>query len=178
MQRLKAALILAAGIAVVILGISRLLPSQWQVRRSIVIGAPPGALLPLVANLKTGWPQWDAFESGQPDVHYRYSGPEEGPGAARSWTSSTIGNGSQEIVRADVRAVEYELRRANGFAIHGILSFDPAVGGTRVTWTDSGEAGDNPANRYLATFMDRMMGATFEKSLATLKQKVEGAARR
>ena len=178
MQRLKTAVIVAAGIVVVILGSSWLLPSHWQVRRSIVVAAPPGALLPLVANLRTGWPQWSAFDAEDPEIQYSYSGPEEGPGAERSWTSGTLGNGSQKIVRADARGVEFELRMANGFAIAGIVSFDPAPGGTRVTWTDSGEVGNNPAHRFLAAFMDRMMGATFEKSLGALKQKAEAAARR
>jgi hypothetical protein len=180
MKILKFAGLTIAGIVLALLVVSQVLPSQWRFRRSIVIAAPPGAMLPLLANLKTGWPQWSAFDAEDPDIQYRYSGPEEGPGATRSWSSRKMGDGEQKIVRADASGVEFDLRMVrNDFAMKGVISFDPAPGGsTRVTWTDSGEIGNHPFYRYMGVFMDRLIGGTFERSLAALKQKVEAAPKK
>jgi len=176
MRKLKIAVIGVIGLAVLVLAVSQLLPRSWKVQRSLIIDAPPGALLPLVANLKTGWPQWSAFDNEDPDIKYSYSGPDEGPGAARSWVSKKMGDGSQNIVRADTKGIEFELRmERSNFAMKGTMDFEPAAvgSGTKVTWTDSGEVGFNPMYRYMFTFADQIMGPTFEKSLQALKQKAE-----
>jgi hypothetical protein len=174
MKTLKWTILVIVGLGVLVLAVSQLLPAKWQVQRSIVVMAPPGAILPYVANLKTGWPQWSAFDTEDPDIQYSYSGPDEGPGAKRSWTSKKMGAGSQSIVKADAQGVEFELHMDKGdFAMKGNFAFEPAMGGTRITWTDSGEVGRNPMYRFMASFLDKMMGSTFETSLQALKVKVE-----
>lgn len=150
------------------------LPSQWKVERAITINAEPVAIYPLVSNLKTGWAQWSAFDFEDPNIVYQYSGPEAGTGSSRTWTSKKMGNGSQTITAADPRRIEFELKMEGGFVIFGVLTIEPQNDRTtRVTWTDYGDVGRNPFYRYMAAMMDKMIGKTFEKSLATLKLKVE-----
>lgn len=152
-----------------------LLPTKWKVERSIVVNAPVSVIYPLVANFKAGWPQWSAFDFEDPSIQYSYSGPDEGIGATRSWVSKKMGDGSQSITGADPAVgVTFQLQMTqNSFSLNGKITFEPTATGTKVTWTDFGDAGNNLMFRYMATLMDKMMGATFEKSLFVLKQKSE-----
>ena len=70
MKTIKWLLLGAVALAVVLLAIAYLLPRKWQVQRSIAIHAPPAAIYPLVANMKTGWPQWSAFDFADPDIRF------------------------------------------------------------------------------------------------------------
>jgi hypothetical protein len=55
----------------------------------------------------------------------------------------------------------------------GAITLEPAGGGTRVTWTNTGDTGGNPLKHYLAASMDRMVGPDFEQGLANLKALAE-----
>lgn len=176
MKSLRIVGIALVTVLVVLVVVGALLPAQWKVQRAIVVQAPPAAIYPLVANLKSGWPQWSAFDSEDPAIQYTTSGPAEGVGAARSWVSKKMGDGSQKILKADpAGGVEFELEMANGFRMTGTLVFERSGAGTKVTWTDSGDVGANPLYRYLAAVMDPMLGGTFERSLARLKAQAEAA---
>ena len=60
MQRLKRILIATGVVLLVMLLIGFLLPSGWQVERSIVIRAPAATIFPYINNLKNGrvWAVW------------------------------------------------------------------------------------------------------------------------
>ena len=163
-------------IVALLAGGSFLLPSHWAVERTLVMNVPAEKIYPYIANLKTGWPQWCAFDSMEPDIVYAYSGNEEGVGSTRSWESNKMGNGSQTIIKADPQSgIEFELSMDKGnFVLKGQFMFSREEKGTRVTWRDSGESGYNPIYRWMCLFMDKMMGEVFEKSLKALKEKVEG----
>ena len=175
---MKLAKRIAIGVAALALALilgSYLLPSKWRVERAIEINAPSERVYPYVANLKTGWPQWSVFDTQDPQIQYTYAGPDEGVGATRSWTSKKMGSGTQVITRADARlGVDFTLTMNEGsFVLNGQLMFHPSGPGTLVTWTDWGEVGLNPIQRWMVAFMDRMMGPAFETSLRKLKSKAE-----
>jgi hypothetical protein len=172
---LKALLMAPIALAALVFLVGYLLPSQWQVSRSIIINRPAQAIYPLVADFKHGWPQWSDFDYEDPDIQYNYSGPDLGAGASRSWISTKMGNGSQTITTADTATgVHFELKMENTkFGLNGNINFEPVDTGTKVTWTDSGNTGNNIFFRYMASMMDKMMGNTFERSLAKLKEKTE-----
>lgn len=166
---------LAVFIAVFIFGL--LVPSDWDVERSVTINAKPEKIYPYVANFKVGWPQWSSYELEDHRIDYTYSGPEEGVGARREWIGGIIGDGKQVITHADVRrGVAFDIQMTEtGFAIKGSIRFDPMFDRTKVTWRHYGNVGNNPFSRYTAFTMDRIMGEEFEKSLEILKTKVEAA---
>lgn len=178
MKVFKKILIIVVVLIVAFILVGFLLPSKWSVQRSTVINAPSTAIYPLVANFKTGWPQWSTFDYEDPTIQYNYAGPVQGVGATRSWLSKKMGDGSQVITAADpASGVGFQLQMAqNGFLLNGRIAFEPAGNSTKVTWTDSGEVGNNLLFRYMVSLMDKMMGPTFEKSLAELKQKAEATA--
>lgn len=160
---------------VLFLGISLLLPSKWKVERSTVVNTPPEKIYPYVADFKNGWLKWSAFDLQDPTIQYQYTGPESGAGAARSWTSKKMGDGSQLITKADPsKGIQFTLMMLSGdFQLVGVIAFVPLGATTKVTWTDSGEVGMNPLTRYMMLFMDSMMGPAFEQSLAKLKELAE-----
>ena len=49
----------------------------------------------------------------------------------------------------------------------------PDGSGTRVTWTNEGDMGANPVNRYFGLMMDSMVGPDFEAGLKNLKALAE-----
>ncbi len=163
------------GIVLAIILVSFLLPSNWRVERSLFIKAAPEQIYPYISNFKTGWPQWSAFDFEDPDIKYSYSGPDEGVGATRSWTSKKMGNGNQNITKAEPHSgIEFDLRMPDhAFSMKGEISLHAVTDGTQVTWIDAGTFGGNPLYHWMGLFMDKMMGVTFEKSLAALKTKVE-----
>jgi hypothetical protein len=175
---LKVVLISPIALAFLIILIGFFLPSQWQVSRSIVINKPPQAIFGYVASFKMGWPQWSDFDYEDPNIKYSYSGPNMGTGASRSWISDKMGNGSQTITSANpATGITFELKMDNTkFELIGNISFEPTVNGTKVIWTDSGNAGNNIFFKYMAKMMDKMMGTTFDRSLAKLKARLDGTA--
>jgi hypothetical protein len=177
---LKVVLMTPIALAFLIILIGFFLPSQWQVSRSIVINKPPRAIFGYVASFKTGWPQWSDFDYEDPNIQYSYSGPNMGMGATRSWISDKMGNGSQTITTADpAKGITFELKMENiKFGLNGKIIFEPAGSSTKVTWTDSGNTGNNIFFKYMATMMDKMMGTTFDRSLAKLKEKAEASTAR
>ena len=55
----------------------------------------------------------------------------------------------------------------------GEFTLESVEGGTLVTWSDSGDMGMNPVNRYMGLMMDGMIGPDFELGLENLKTVVE-----
>ncbi len=111
MKILRNILITASVLIISFILIDFLLPTQWKVERSIVINAWAQNVYPLVANFKSGWPQWSAFDFEDPSIQYSYPGPEEGVGATRSWVSKKMGNGTQKTIGADpASGITYQLQ--------------------------------------------------------------------
>lgn len=170
------AFLMAFGCTIVLFfAVGGMLSPKWMVERSLMINAPAEKIYPYLANLKTGWPQWSAFDFEDPAIQYTYSGSDEGVGAERSWISKKMGDGSQKITKADPKnGIEFELTmKGNPIPIQGRITLATLSNGTLVTWHDEGDMGENILFRYLAKFMDKFMGKAFEKSLQTLKEKTE-----
>lgn len=125
--------------------------------------------------MKNGWPQWSAFDFEDPKIQYTYSGTEAGLGSTREWTSKKMGNGKQTIIKGSPEyGIEFKLYMPeSNFELQGKIGFFATPDGTKVTWADWGQSGKNPFKRWMFFFMDKMMGPTFEKSLAKLKQLAE-----
>lgn len=166
--------VLAGVIALLLLG-SLLLPSRWQVERSIDIGVAPGVVFPYVNNLRK-WPEWTSWYQREPRPVTQYSGPEEGVGARSTWQDAS-GQGEMDItVSVPDWGVTYNLSFEHGeFVARGEILLAPIDqgSGTRVTWRTRGDSGMNPLARYFQLFMKPMIAADFQQSLERLKQVLE-----
>jgi hypothetical protein len=166
------------SIAVLFVGVTLVglfLPTTLHVERSIVVGARPEDIYPLIADFKTGWKDWSPFENESDDMQMRYEGPEIGVGAQQSWTSAKMGDGHMMLTQADPqKGVSYDLSLMHdAYRLEGSLVCAPASDGTRVTWVDDIAYGSNPYRRYMGVLIKKPLGDAFDKGLAALKRKAE-----
>ncbi len=168
-----------AAIAVVVLialfaGIGLLLPSAFKVQRSVEIAAPAERVYPLVA-APAQWRSWTVWNQRDPAMAIQYAGPPAGAGASWSWQSKTEGNGKMDFTEAvENQRIAYRLSFPDmGMESKGLVMIEPAGSGVRVTWTNEGDMGASPVNRWFGLAMDRLVGPDFEGGLANLKKLAE-----
>ncbi|HEX6928630.1 MAG TPA: SRPBCC family protein [Gammaproteobacteria bacterium] len=174
MKAVKRVLLGLAVLAIVIAGVGLMLPRQVVVERSTRIDAPAATVFALV----NGFTHFNAFSPWadlDPDTAYTYAGPRHGVGASMKWRSENphVGNGRQEVIESVpheqvVCALEFDGRRA-------LASFwlKPEGGSTLVTWRFETDLGNDIIGRWFGLLFDRMIGADYEKGLASLKALAE-----
>ncbi len=153
---------------------SFLLPSQFNVARSVTINAPPEKIYPLIANTRE-WKNWTVWNRRDPNMKIDYAGPESGLGAKWSWESKTEGSGEMEFTQAEPnKSLGYRLLFKDfNTTSTGTLKLEPEGAATKVTWSFVGEAGNNPMMRYMGSMMDGMIGKDFDAGLANMKALAE-----
>lgn len=171
---LKRSIIFFAVLIVGLLAIGLMLPSEYRVERQVIIQAEPEDIYPNVVDLKA-WPMWGVWFKRDPNMQVSYSGADRAIGMTSSWRSETQGDGEMEIIDLKHnRRVTYRLYFPDfDMTSTGELTFENADEGTLVTWSDAGDMGLNPVNRYMALFIDGMIGPDFEMGLENLKTVVE-----
>jgi hypothetical protein len=170
---LKKILLSVAVLIVLFVGIGWLLPGDYRVERSTVIGASPADVVQAAADLQT-WPEWSAWtRAGDPACAWEFSG--EGVGARMAWDGPEHGQGVLTLTEIEpTRGLFYDLAFEDGaFVAAGGLSLAPEGAGTRVTMWTEGDMGANPLNRWFGLLMDGMLGGQFETGLAGLKRRLE-----
>jgi uncharacterized protein YndB with AHSA1/START domain len=167
-------LLTVAVIAALVFAIGFLLPSGFKVQRSIEIGATHERVYALIADPRE-WKKWAVWNQRDPAMRVSYSGSPAGAGAKWTWQSKTEGNGEMEFTSAvPNERIIYSLNFPDfGMRSTGQIRLEPAGAKTRVTWTNEGDVGANPINRYFALTMDRLVGPDFEAGLANLKALAE-----
>ncbi|BCW71556.1 SRPBCC family protein [Arthrobacter sp. NicSoilB8] len=145
--------------------------STFEISRSAVIPAPAEDIFPLVNSFRE-WTKWSPWEAVDPAMERSYSGSESGVGAKYAWSGNRkAGSGTMEIVDTDrPRSIKVRLEFTKPFKAVNPTSFTfaPSAGGTQVTWTMTGE--NKGIGKVFALFMnmDKVVGADFEKGLASL----------
>lgn len=174
---------IAVALAVIVAGLALVVamqPSSFAIERSTAIGAPADVVYDHVESLRVmdAWSPWPKMD---PQMKITYEGPEAGVGARSSWEGPKIGKGRLRItaVRPD-REVELELEMlAPMKATNRVLfTLAPADAATQVTWRMEGSNGFVGKALSLLMNSDRMVGAEFEKGLASLKALAEDDAGR
>jgi uncharacterized protein YndB with AHSA1/START domain len=160
--------------ALAAVGVGFVLPSHFEVQRSIVVNAPASKVYDLVSTPKK-WSEWGPWAQRDPNMKITYFGPPFGMGAKSSWVSKTEGSGVMEFTRVEPdKLIEYSLLFADyGMKSKGVFRFEPSGETTRVTWSNEGDVGGNPLKHYLVLLVDRVAGPDFELGLANLKALAE-----
>jgi Polyketide cyclase / dehydrase and lipid transport. len=172
MKILRNIVIAIAAVLVLLLVIAFFLPSEFAVERSTVIAAPADSIYLRVVTPRT-WARWTAWTAkADTTLAYTYAGPDSGLGAIMRFTAKQMGNGEMEIVEAvPGRVVGYVLRlTGTDMQVNGRVTLEPAEGGTKVTWRDSGDLGGNILLRYLAPMLDRNLAAAYEENFTGLRR--------
>lgn len=178
----KILLVIVVLIAVVILGflaVAAMQPDEIHVERSATIEATPAQVFPHVSDLRE-FVEWSPWSDLDPNQTSEFSDPSSGVGAWYSWSGNKdVGVGTMTILEVvqDRKVVE-ELAFVEPWESKGTVALilEPAGEGTRVTWTFDENAGFMMKLMGLFMSMDEMLGADYEKGLATLKQVVEAEA--
>lgn len=171
-------------LVLLLVGIAFVLPDRVHVERSITIARPKSQIHLFLVGMRR-FNEWSPWFARDPAASYTFSGPDSGVGAKLAWASrqNDVGTGSQAIV-AVVPDESVTLDLDFGVRGKSVARFDLRTesGETRVTWNLDSELplhldqrfGWNVVGRYMGLFMDRLVGADFERGLSSLKQVVDG----
>lgn len=175
MKIIKNLMVGLAFLVVALAAIGFLLPSEFKVQRSIVIDAPPHKIYPHIANLKQ-WRLWGVWFQRDPDMEVKYDGRTAEVGMKSIWKSEQEGSGEMTILALKPSTqMRYSLYFPDfDMGSTGEFELKETAGKTLVTWSDYGDMGNNPVNRYFGLFMDGMIGPEFETGLKNLQGLVEG----
>lgn len=145
--------------------------STYEVTRTAVIPAPADEIFPLVNSFHE-WTKWSPWESVDPSMQRSYTGTDSGVGAKYAWSGNRkAGSGTMEIIQSTApNSIRIRLEFTKPFKTVNptTFTFTPAGNGTQVTWTMTGE--NTGLGKIFALFMnmDKMVGADFDKGLASL----------
>ena len=160
------------AIVVLLLGIGLILPSTFKVQRSIDVSAAPDKIYPLIADPRE-WKKWSAWNARDPAMKIAYSG--------RRWqrrqmdVGKRVGGQRGNDLYCSGAESACRLRTLLSRLRYAVCRRDEAgpPARARVTWTNHGDVGTNPINRYFAQAMDRLVGPDFETGLKNLKALAE-----
>ena len=169
------AIILAVAV-VAILAYASTRPDTFSVQRTLRIKAPAERIFPLIDSPRA-MNRWSPFIAPDPAIKIDYLGPENGTGAAHTWSGNRqVGAGRYEIVEsiAPTRTVA-KLDMRTPIEAHNTVEFtlSPQGNETSVTWAMSGR---QPLMAKVASVFidcDKMVGGPFEQGLANLRAIVE-----
>lgn len=157
----------SAGVAVLIVAATLLLPRHVRVERQAVIGADAGAVLSLAAS-GAGYQRFNPYKSTDPDLSITLFGPASGVGSGFNFKGRE-GKGSQTVSAVTGDAVEFDIDLGPMGKPRQTIRAEQRADGAAVTWSMQADMGFNPIARVMGLFMDRMVGPTFERGLTNLE---------
>lgn len=155
-------------------------PSDFTIRRSTRIKAPPDRIFPHLTDFRK-WEAWSPWEKMDPTMKKTHTGSASGKGAVYDWAGDgKVGKGRMEITdTAAPKRVDIKLDFEKPFKASNrtVFSLEPQGGETEVTWAMSGNHAYMMKVFGVFMNMDKMVGKDFEKGLASLKTVSESQSR-
>lgn len=174
-------LIITAVVLVIFIVVVALRSPDFRVARSASIAAPPAAVFPHVNDLRK-WQMWSPWAKMDPNCKINYDGPEAGTGASYTWAGNKkVGEGRLTVMESCpgvLVRLKLEFMKPFQATNSAEFTFKPDGGKTVVTWAITGRKNFMFKAFSLFKDCDKMIGADFEKGLASLKALVEGEAGR
>jgi hypothetical protein len=153
-------------------------PSTFHIERSLAMSAPPQTAFAQVNDFHA-WSAWSPWEKMDPQMKKTFDGASSGVGAVYAWTGNDkVGEGKMTIEKSTVPSlvgIKLEFFKPFAATNTATFTFAPASEGTKVTWAMDGE--NNFVGKAFSMFMDmdKMVGADFERGLASMKTLAESA---
>jgi len=177
---LKKILIALAVIAIVVVGVVAMQPSEFRVVRTATIAAPAPVVFAQVNDFRK-WQAWSPYERLDPAMKRIYEGAPAGTGAIYTWAGNNeVGEGRTTIIESrpsDLIRIQLEFVRPFTATNTAEFTFKPEGDRTAVTWSLAGKKNFTAKAVHLFMNMDRMVGGQFEEGLARMKSVVEAAAK-
>lgn len=161
----------AATLLVIAVGF--MLPGTFTVTRSVTMKAEPATIHALVGDLER-WPDWTPFLEADPTTVVTPGDRTSGVGASQNWNGKS-GSGELTFTRSDPDwGIEYDMDFDEGaFLSFCTIRYEIVEGGTKVSWSMTGDHGMNVFKRYMGLMMDRWVGPMYEEGLLKLKHVAE-----
>ena len=176
---LKKILLVVLAVVVVFVLYVATRPSTFRIERSAPVAAPPAVVYGQLVDFHR-WSAWSPWAHLDPHMSVQYGGAPSGQGAVYEWNGNDkVGQGRMTIVEArppEAVAIKLEFMKPWSQTNRSEFLLRPEAGGTRVTWTMTGE--NDFVGKAFGVFMnmDKLIGADFEKGLATLRTVAEEAS--
>ena len=175
----KKMLLAVAAVAIAFVTYVALQPPQYLVVREATMAASPAAVFDQVNELKK-WETWSPWAKLDPNAKSAYEGPSAGKDASHSWSGDDkVGEGKMTITESKPTGlirIKLDIVRPYPGTSDASFAFKPQGDKTLVTWSMAGEQGfvERAIFAVMGLSMDKMIGADFEKGLASLKAQVRG----
>ncbi len=177
MKILKGLLIFVLAFVVLFFIVTLILPSHYEVKRTVEIHSPATVVFYLASDLRN-WKYWDAWYELDTNQVRNYEGPLFGKNSLYKWSSKdrNLGSGELKIVDEEpFKKIKTLLTFEKGMRSEGEFTFDEKDGKTMVTWRMWGEF--SFLTKWFRFFMEETAGKDFEKGLANIKKLAEEATR-
>lgn len=163
------AIVVCAGLAGFAMG------SRWQVAVSAPVAASPRELIDYLADFRT-WRQWSVWNTQRfPGSEFSYRGDAGSADAEQVWKmgpKTTVWH----LLQVEPHELSYWRQTNDGPARRGRFQAEAASGGSRLTWTVSGDTGFNPYDRLIAWYYSETMRGQMSTALQGIQQHFEGAS--
>lgn len=166
------AFIVLGVLLAMVFGVAATRPNHFRIERSIAIAAPAATVFAQLDNFHQ-WAAWSPWGNLDPQLQRDYSGVAHGVGAVYQWAGNRkAGSGRMEIIEATAPTrLRIKLDFLQPFAAHNLADFSVLAEGdySRVSWAMHGPSPLMARVMGLFFSMDKMLGADFERGLASLK---------
>lgn len=160
------------AVVVAFFAVGVFLPTDYQVKRDVMINAPVEVAFPQVAIYKN-WEAWSPWQLKDPTIQNSYGGEAGQVGSYMSWTGEKSGTGRQTTTKLEPNArIESHLDFGDMGQANSYWEFHPVDGGTHVVWGFTTTL-NNIIARYFGLNLESALGAEYELGLSRLKTLVE-----
>lgn len=163
-------IIVAAVLALPVVGIAFLRPVSYRVQRSIRIARSRSEVFEFVRDLND-WRIWSPWLYVEPTAAVVVEGDGKSVGSSYTWEGELVGKGLNELVAAEPPArLDFALFFARPFKARAWVTFEftEVEGETEVSWTMEGRI---PS--VMRKTISAWCGMDFERGLAMLKSQLE-----
>ena len=166
---IKKALLVFAGVVVLLLIVGAVMRSKWHVEQSASVEASPAAVYAIVADLRT-WRDWSAWNKQvDPGATWTYAGPPTGAGSSMTWKGEKLGQGTLSLREGDPqKGMRFDIELVGQGHAEGTFSFAADGTKTKVTWMTEGDTGSNPIGHFFVPGIEAMLDAELADGLAAL----------
>ena len=174
MKLLKRILLVIIILIAIPLVVAVFVKNEYAVEREVLINKPEKQVFGYIKHLKNqdSYNKWTMMD---PDMKKDFKGTDGTIGFIYAWDSEEAGKGEQEIIRiTEDERLDLALRFIKpyeGTASAWMTTTPASQAQTRVSWGMKGQ--NNYPMNFMNLFMDDMLGADIESSLALLKQNLE-----
>ncbi|MFI4861001.1 MAG: SRPBCC family protein [Phycisphaerales bacterium JB063] len=165
-----AVIVVVLVLAFVIIGL--VLPSSYQVERSVTIDAPPEVVFRYLNDLEQ-WEHWEPFSKADDSVVVTLGDVTTGVGATQTWTSND-GDGTLTFTMSDPdKGIGYDMQIGEFDPASAEITYEVVDGQVVVTWAMEGDMSLPVIGGYFGVMMDGMVGPMFDEGLRLLKEAAE-----